>query len=69
LQRSENKGCAHREACTKNRNPIVFCCQWGEYVSGWRFWREQVFLGKEMGVFPWLIAIFGEHVDLPQSTP
>jgi hypothetical protein len=44
---------------------ILFYCQWEEYVSAQRFWREQVSLGKETGLFSlWLIAIFGEHVGL-----
>jgi hypothetical protein len=47
---------------------IVFYCQWEEYVLAQRFWQEQLSLGREMGyLFPWLSAIFGDHVDLPQS--
>jgi hypothetical protein len=49
---------------------LVFCCQWEEYVSAQRFWCEQVSLGNETGCFfPWLITIFGELMDLLQSTP
>jgi hypothetical protein len=45
----------------------IFLWPMGKYVSAGRFWYEQMFLGKEGGISTWLIAIFWEHMDLPQT--
>jgi hypothetical protein len=47
---------------------IVFFIASGRSMFHWEdFGMNRCFLGRRVGVSPWLIAIFAEHMDLPQS--
>jgi hypothetical protein len=46
---------------------IVFLLPGEEYVLVQNFGAKRCFLGRRGGVSPWLITVFGEHVDLLQS--
>jgi hypothetical protein len=68
----EEKGKAAWGTCSGTQNPVFGFTVFLLYCGKNMFWHEdfganRCFLGRRGDIFPWLITVFGEHVDLQWS--